>query len=110
MIVRHRLVLANGNRRWIQGHMTAAGWDETDAEGYRVEVTFADVGTEGVIEGARLRREAGRRSRQQAVAQIARGQHCPALRACSFRSAAKQKVEASSPHRRQGRQTSARAA
>ena len=42
VVVRHRLVLPNGNRRWIQGHMTAAGWDETGSP-TRVLGTMQDI-------------------------------------------------------------------
>ena len=42
VVVRHRLVLPNGSRRWIQGHMTAAGWDENGSP-VRVLGTMQDI-------------------------------------------------------------------
>ncbi|MCW2678993.1 MAG: putative sensory box/GGDEF family protein [Frankiales bacterium] len=42
VVVRHRLVRRDGTRRWVQGHMTAAGWAE-DGEPVRVIGTMQDV-------------------------------------------------------------------
>ena len=42
VIVRHRLVLPGGSRRWVQGHMTAAGWDDSGAP-VRVLGTMQDI-------------------------------------------------------------------
>ena len=42
VVVRHRLLLPDGSRRWVQGHMTAAGWDGTGAP-TRVLGTMQDI-------------------------------------------------------------------
>ena len=42
VVVRHRLVLRSGSKRWIQGHMTAAGWDE-EGNPIRVLGTMQDI-------------------------------------------------------------------
>ena len=42
VVVRHRLLRRDGSRRWVQGHMTAAGWDE-HGEPVRVIGTMQDV-------------------------------------------------------------------
>ncbi len=42
VVVRHRLVRRDGSRRWVQGHMTAAGWDE-QGDPVRVIGTMQDV-------------------------------------------------------------------
>jgi diguanylate cyclase (GGDEF)-like protein/PAS domain S-box-containing protein len=42
VVVRHRLVRRDGSRRWVQGHMTAAGWDE-QGEPVRVIGTMQDI-------------------------------------------------------------------
>ncbi|MCW2608371.1 MAG: diguanylate cyclase [Frankiales bacterium] len=47
--VRHRLRRADGGERWVQGHMTAAGWDE-DGEPVRVLGTMQDVTQQKTVE------------------------------------------------------------
>jgi diguanylate cyclase (GGDEF)-like protein/PAS domain S-box-containing protein len=42
VVVRHRLVRADGVVRWVQGHMTAAGWDAAGAP-VRVLGTMQDI-------------------------------------------------------------------
>jgi diguanylate cyclase (GGDEF)-like protein/PAS domain S-box-containing protein len=42
VVVRHRLVRRDGTRRWVQGHMTAAGWG-ADGEPVRIIGTMQDV-------------------------------------------------------------------
>jgi diguanylate cyclase (GGDEF)-like protein/PAS domain S-box-containing protein len=42
VVVRHRLVRRDGSRRWVQGHMTAAGWD-VGGRPVRVIGTMQDV-------------------------------------------------------------------
>jgi diguanylate cyclase (GGDEF)-like protein/PAS domain S-box-containing protein len=42
VVVRHRLVRRDGTPRWVQGHMTAAGWDELGRP-VRVLGTMQDI-------------------------------------------------------------------
>jgi diguanylate cyclase (GGDEF)-like protein/PAS domain S-box-containing protein len=42
VVVRHRLVRPDGQVRWVQGHMTAAGWD-ADGAPVRVLGTMQDI-------------------------------------------------------------------
>ena len=42
VVVRHRILRADGTRRWVQGHMTAAGWDD-EGRTVRVLGTMQDI-------------------------------------------------------------------
>ena len=49
VVVRHRLVRADGGVRWVQGHMTGASWDD-DGRPVRVLGTMQDITDQKLVE------------------------------------------------------------